>query len=375
MNDKGAQAPRGRWSAWSRRLAMATLLAGLAPVASAGAAVATGRLTVTITPSQVAVRSGADTAVVQRNPFRLRILGAAGAAALSEVANVKPAPDAVPSTMDLLPPGTDAPKSEQLYAPLSFLVGQESYTQYIGGVWSGNLMSGSYSGIQYAARKVIAARRSGSGAILTLSTDDPSGRTLPGGDPAGRRRPDPGVRDPSPGHRRGDDERLVRVLRERGVLRVRRPAQRAEPARTGLLQLGRRGEHSRARSARHTRGNPLPERSYRRLLRAGTVHLLSRLRVPAGPAAALLVPARLRSTRRVEHRDGSPIAHLCGRSRNARAGDWEPDLAHRSPAGAAALGAGSDDGPSGQEQGRDPRETIRRTSTRTSPTSTATTCR
>lgn len=178
MNDKGAQAPRGRWSAWSRRLAMATLLAGLAPVASAGAAVASGRLTVTITPSQVAVRSGADTAVVQRNPFRLRILGAAGAAALSEVANVKPAPDAVPSTMDLLPPGTDAPKSEQLYAPLSFLVGQESYTQYVGGVWSGNLMSGSYSGIQYAARKVIAARRSGSGAILTLSTDDPSGRTL-----------------------------------------------------------------------------------------------------------------------------------------------------------------------------------------------------
>jgi alpha-glucosidase (family GH31 glycosyl hydrolase) len=65
-----------------------------------------------------------------------------------------------------------------LYAPLSFLVGHESYTQYIGGVWSGNLMSGSYSGTQYSARNVIAAHRSGSGASLTLSTDDPSGRTL-----------------------------------------------------------------------------------------------------------------------------------------------------------------------------------------------------
>jgi len=39
-------------------------------------------------------------------------------------------------------------------------------------------MSGSYSGVQYGARKVIAAHQSGSGAVLTLSTDDPSGRTL-----------------------------------------------------------------------------------------------------------------------------------------------------------------------------------------------------
>ncbi len=157
---------------------MVMVLAGLAPAASAAAAVPDASKTVTITPSRVVVRFGADAAVVQRNPFQVRILGAAGAAALSEVANLKPAPDAVPSTMDLLPPGTDAPKSEQLYAPLSFLVGQESYTQYIGGVWSGNLMSGSYCGVQYSARKVIAAHRSGSRAILTLSTNDPSGRTL-----------------------------------------------------------------------------------------------------------------------------------------------------------------------------------------------------
>jgi len=102
---------------------MVTVLAGLAPTASAAAAVPGASKAVTITPSRVVVRLGADAAVVQRNPFQLRILGAAGAAALSEVANVKPAPDVVPTTMDLLPPGTDAPKSEQLYAPLSFLVG------------------------------------------------------------------------------------------------------------------------------------------------------------------------------------------------------------------------------------------------------------
>jgi len=140
-------------------------------VPSAGSAVA-------ITPSQIVVRAGADAALIRRNPFQLRILGGSGAAALSEVANLQPAPSVVPPTIDPLPPGTDAQKSDELYAPLSFLVGQESYTQYIGGVWSGNLMSGMYSGVQYSARNVIAASRSGAGVIVTVSTDDPSGRTL-----------------------------------------------------------------------------------------------------------------------------------------------------------------------------------------------------
>jgi alpha-glucosidase (family GH31 glycosyl hydrolase) len=65
-----------------------------------------------------------------------------------------------------------------LYAPLSFLVGTESVTQYSGSVWGGNLMSGERRGTQYAARVVHAAKRLGSGVRLTVSTDDPSGRTL-----------------------------------------------------------------------------------------------------------------------------------------------------------------------------------------------------
>jgi hypothetical protein len=88
-----------------------TLLTALVPPASAGAAVPAASQSVSITPSQVVVHFGADAAVVRRSPFQLRILDAAGAAALSEVANLKPAPDAVPPTMDLLPPGTDAPRA------------------------------------------------------------------------------------------------------------------------------------------------------------------------------------------------------------------------------------------------------------------------
>ena len=173
-----AQTPRGRWSPRFRRLATMTLLTALVPPASAGAAVPAASQSVSITPSQVVVHVGADAAVVRRNPFQLRILGAAGAAALSEVANLKPGPKILPPTTDPVPPGTDAQKSPQLYSPLSFLVGQQSFTQYIGGIWSGNMMSGTRSGIQYSARNVIAARRLGSGAILTVSTNDPSGRTL-----------------------------------------------------------------------------------------------------------------------------------------------------------------------------------------------------
>jgi alpha-glucosidase len=133
---------------------------------------------VSISSNRVVVSGKGAGAIVERNPFRLRIVGGASAPVLAEVTNTKPSPAVLPSTAELVPPGTDVQKSDQLYAPLSFLVGQESITQYSGGVWGGDLMSGVRAGVQYSTRKVIAARRHGSGVILTVSTDDPSGRTL-----------------------------------------------------------------------------------------------------------------------------------------------------------------------------------------------------
>lgn len=155
-----------------RRLAFAVVLgAFLGPVGTSHAAVSIG-------PRKVVVSARGAATIVDRNPFRLRIVTASGAPALSEVSNRQPGPDTLAPLMDPVSPGISAPSSGQLYAPLSYLVGQESISQYDKGVWAGNLMSGTRSGIQYSARRVLAARKVGHGVVLTVSTDDPSGRTL-----------------------------------------------------------------------------------------------------------------------------------------------------------------------------------------------------
>jgi sulfoquinovosidase len=136
-----------------------------------------GRAAVLITPRQVVVGSSGAKVVVSRHPFRMRFLDRSATPPLAEVANRDPAPSALPPTSDPVAPGVEPAHSGQLYAPLSFLVGTERLSQYPGGVWGGNLMSGVRSGVQYAARNVTAVRKRGAGALLTVSTNDP-GRTL-----------------------------------------------------------------------------------------------------------------------------------------------------------------------------------------------------
>ena len=130
-------------------------------------------------PRQLVVLSHGATAIVQTDPFRLKIVGN-GDTQLSEVANTRPGPTPMPPTADPIAPGTDAQTSHQLYAPLSYLVGTETIQQYAGGVWAGNLKSGVRQGVQYAARRVIAFRSSLGHRVLTLtvSTNEPSKRTL-----------------------------------------------------------------------------------------------------------------------------------------------------------------------------------------------------
>ncbi len=128
-------------------------------------------------PRQLVVAGHGATAIVQTDPFRLQI-SAGRHARLGEVANTRPGPTAMPPTADPIAPGTDAPTSHQLYAPLSYLVGTETLEQYAGGVWAGNLKSGIRQGTQYAARRVITARKTRRGLTLTVSTNDPSHRTL-----------------------------------------------------------------------------------------------------------------------------------------------------------------------------------------------------
>jgi sulfoquinovosidase len=150
-------------------VAVAVAVAGL-PVPSAVAAVSIGR-------GRVVVRDGSVRVVVERAPFRLRIGG------LSEMPGWGPArpvrPDVLAPVADPVAPGVEPRRSGQLYAPLSFLVGHESLTQYQGGVWGGNLLSGVHAGVQYSTRAAVRARALGrTGVTLTVSTDDPSGRRL-----------------------------------------------------------------------------------------------------------------------------------------------------------------------------------------------------
>jgi sulfoquinovosidase len=116
-------------------------------------------------------------AVIQRHPFGLRFEGSRGHPVLREV-GAGAGPLDTPSTVDPVAPGLDSRNAPTLYAPLSFLVGNETIAQYDGGFWGGNLASGLRSGIQYSASAVRRVKREGRGVRLVLSTNDPSGRTL-----------------------------------------------------------------------------------------------------------------------------------------------------------------------------------------------------
>jgi alpha-glucosidase len=167
-----------------RRLpvAIATILTALAAVAVPVAAAAPAAPAVTFTRQTITVVTragrGSARAVVTRDPYRLSIQRSGGATALREVANRRAAPLTLPPTLDPRSPGLPNPAAHTLDAPLSFLVGAETPTQYQGGLFGGNLLSATAQGTEYSARRVLSARRRGAGVRLVLSTDDPSGRRL-----------------------------------------------------------------------------------------------------------------------------------------------------------------------------------------------------
>ena len=169
-------AVRAGWQlrAWMRRgslLASVAIVAGLAAPAPSIAAVSVGDRSIVVSGSGAA-------AIIVRDPFRMEFVDAAGAGVLSEVANARSGPRLLRPTVDPRPPGVDRQSSGLLLAPLAFLVGRESFAQYPGLVWGGDLFSGLQFGVQYSARRVTDVRVMGAGVRLTVSTDDPSKRTL-----------------------------------------------------------------------------------------------------------------------------------------------------------------------------------------------------
>ena len=192
------------------------------------ASCANARAAVSITSQAITVTTDGARAVITRAPFHLSVQQGNNMPALAEVPNAAslpslstpvplpgapiptPSPPGTPSSTALhlhstpstatlptptqtLPPPQPYPptvypsplggtpeRGLPLYAPLSFLVGSATTSQWGGGAlfFQGNELSGAVTGIQYSSRDVISAQRSGRGVSLIVSTDDPTGRRL-----------------------------------------------------------------------------------------------------------------------------------------------------------------------------------------------------
>ncbi|MGZ4174326.1 MAG: TIM-barrel domain-containing protein, partial [Solirubrobacteraceae bacterium] len=159
-------------------IGLAALPALLPAAAPAGAAVVSSRTRVVVSRARLVVTTRGAKVEITRRPFRLVFADGAGRPVLSEVANTGQVPKLQPPIVDPLAPGFDNRSSATLYAPLSFLVGSETLSQYEGLIWGGNLKSGSRAGTQYSARDVRSVRATRGGVDLVVGTSDPTGRRL-----------------------------------------------------------------------------------------------------------------------------------------------------------------------------------------------------
>ncbi len=160
-----------------RRLPTAVLAVVLALTALA-AVVPTAHAAVRIGPSRVVVATKGARAVIERAPFRIAFDRGAGRPVLRQVANRRIDPVRLPLTQDPEPFSLERERDNAVYSPLTFEVGREQRAQWTGVYWAGDLLFSRRSGTVYSALEVIRARRTGRGAALVLSTNDPSGRVL-----------------------------------------------------------------------------------------------------------------------------------------------------------------------------------------------------
>ncbi len=160
-----------------RRVILTAVVTGAALWAPAIATAAAKSL-VQLTPARITVSAAKARAVITRNPYHLAIERPGDGPALSEIANHSRHPLHLPPAFDPRSPGLPNPAARAPVAPLSFLVGTDAIEQYAGGLWGGDLKSGTAQGTWYSPRRVLSARRDGRGVRLVLSTDDPAGRRL-----------------------------------------------------------------------------------------------------------------------------------------------------------------------------------------------------
>jgi len=129
-------------------------LLALAAIATLGVCVAPAVASVQIGAQQIVVTGTGASATITRTPFRLSIQQTSGQTVLAEVPNTVLLPEVQPPTVYPTPLGGAPEPGDPLYAPLSFLVGSATTTQWGGGslFFQGNQQTGLVTGIQYSAR-------------------------------------------------------------------------------------------------------------------------------------------------------------------------------------------------------------------------------
>lgn len=163
-------------------VASAVVLATITPALGSARATSTRAVasSTALGANTITVSTPSGAAIIQRNPFRIQFIRAGAGTALSEVANDGAAPALQLPYLYPTPLGGTPLKGSPRYAPLTFLVGDVTSSQWGGGTlfFQGNQSTGTISGIQYGAKRVLSAAPDGAGVTLRLSTDDPSGRVL-----------------------------------------------------------------------------------------------------------------------------------------------------------------------------------------------------
>jgi sulfoquinovosidase len=153
---------------------LTVVVAGLATSVVLAAIPGTARASVVIGPSQVLVDAGSASVLINRSPFGMSFRNTDGATVLSEVP-AGPQSLSLPPVMLGMP---SRPTGPALYAPLSFLVGEDQPSAFQEAQQVGDLLANEERGTEYSAQEVIEATPSGEGAVLRVSTNDPSGRVL-----------------------------------------------------------------------------------------------------------------------------------------------------------------------------------------------------
>jgi alpha-glucosidase (family GH31 glycosyl hydrolase) len=144
------------------------LLFALAETASGAAVLRDGSATVTATGASARVRF---------DPLQISFRDGRGRTVLRGLSGRPGAEQAIPA-VPRSQFGAPDPPPPTLYAPLSFLVGSVSITQFPTFQWNGNLDSVTESGVEYGAESVERASRRRDGIRLVVATSDPSGRRL-----------------------------------------------------------------------------------------------------------------------------------------------------------------------------------------------------